>query len=215
MLLYSQSDESSREIDKPKEKEEKTMFKKAIDKIEWKGIVIFSSTVFFIFAIYFIGLSNKKEVPSSNESLTKGIKEGDQLSLNWPVYKLSGEKITLSEEFNGDVLFLNFWATWCGPCVKEMPSIQSLYNQFAGRVAFACISRENSEVLQSFMKKNNYTIPIYRVKGPPPAEWRIRAIPVTFIISRQGIISSKHEGMRDWADKDVVTLLENLIGEGT
>src|SRR5262245_37928663 len=68
---------------------------------------------------------------------------GDVVPLDWEVQTLDGKAVNLGELFAGRVAFLNFWASWCSPCVEEAASIDRLYTQFKDRVAFACLSQEN------------------------------------------------------------------------
>ena len=64
-------------------------------------------------------------------------------------------------DYEGKVVFLNFWASWCLPCVAELPSINKLYNQFKDEdVGFILISNENEEVLRKYSEKKNYDVPV-------------------------------------------------------
>src|SRR5262245_12124391 len=68
---------------------------------------------------------------------------GEVVSLDWEVQTLDGNSINLGKSFAGRVVFLNFWATWCPPCLGEAASIDRLHARLTDRVAFACISQEN------------------------------------------------------------------------
>jgi len=72
-------------------------------------------------------------------------------SLDWTVKTLDGTVVNLAEHAGDKTLFLNFWATWCGPCVAEMPSIEKLYSQFGSDMAFVCVSGEQAETIKKFM----------------------------------------------------------------
>jgi len=131
--------------------------------------------------------------------------------LDWTVQQLDGKEVNLEEEFGDRVVFLNLWATWCGPCVREMPSIEKLYRRFKGRVAFACISNEKIETIREFRDKKGYSFPIYHIAGEPPVEFQGGAIPASFIISRERRIELKHIGSADWSHETVVGFLETLL----
>ena len=134
-----------------------------------------------------------------------------EVSLDWNIQALDGTEFNLADKFNNEFLFLNFWATWCPPCVAEMPSIERLYQQFKGRMKFACISKEDLATINSFKKKKGYTFPIYHIKNNLPEEFNTDGIPATFIVSTAGQIKLKHVGGADWAHESVVNYLEGLL----
>ena len=116
-------------------------------------------------------------------------------------------------EFKGKVVFLNFWATWCPPCVAELPYIQSFYKDYKDKVAFVFVSQENWSTVNAFFKANNYDLPVYHykntsLKGLP----EVNSIPRTFIIDKEGNIRVDESGSADWNSeafrKQIDTLLE-------
>ncbi len=145
--------------------------------------------------------------------LSPGKAPGKKVSLDWNVTSLDGETKSMGNVSGGEILFLNFWATWCPPCVEEMPSIEKLYNRFKGRITFACISDDSIDKLRAFRDANRLTVPIYHIENPPPDEFGVRGIPTTFIISAKGEILQRHVGGADWAQKSVVDYLDMLLGE--
>jgi thiol-disulfide isomerase/thioredoxin len=114
--------------------------------------------------------------------------------------------------FRGKPLFVNVWATWCGPCVAEMPSIQSLYDatKDAG-VAFLLISEEEADVVSRFVADGQYTFPVY-VTEKLPGVFESRGIPTTFIVDREGKIIYRHTGGADWNSDSCQKLLRTLSG---
>ena len=115
----------------------------------------------------------------------------------WKLTALDGRETTLAEH-RGKVVFVNMWATWCGPCIEEMPSIQALYDaaQKEG-VAFVLVSEEHAETVKKFVEQEKYTLPIFTTQAVP-AKFQSRGIPATFIVSRQGAIVHQHVGMANW-----------------
>jgi thiol-disulfide isomerase/thioredoxin len=102
----------------------------------------------------------------------------------------NGKKISF-DEFKGKVLFINLWATWCGPCRVEMPTIQQLYNEQAGddKIKFVMLSLDTEKTvknIEGYIKGNSYTFPVYRPSGYLPELFQVPSIPVTFIVSKQG-----------------------------
>ena len=134
--------------------------------------------------------------------------------LSWKAHALSGEEFVISEKFPNKVLFLNLWATWCGPCIKEMPSIQKLHDRFKDKVAFLCLSDEESGEIQKFVEKEKYTLPFYYYpKGSLPSALQTRGIPATFIISKEGTVAFAHVGAVNWNHENVATFLEDLLAQ--
>lgn len=116
------------------------------------------------------------------------------------------------KELKGQVVFLNFWATWCPPCVKEMPSIQQLYNDYKGQVKFVLISMEEpTQDHQNFVKENNYTLPVYEATSLMHKDLRPVVFPTTIILDKNGKVVLKEEGGKDWNTPEVRELLQNLV----
>ncbi|MCP4657180.1 MAG: TlpA family protein disulfide reductase [bacterium] len=141
--------------------------------------------------------------------------EGPRLSLygqadpDWSVRTLEGEEVRLSD-FAGRVVFLNFWATWCIPCVAEMPSIQRLYESLADEdVAFLLVSEEDAETVRSLLEARDLNLPVYL--GVASAIYQSKGIPVTFIIDRDGTIVFRHLGSADWDQEACRAFIRRLL----
>ena len=109
------------------------------------------------------------------------------------------------------VVIVNFWATWCPPCVAEMPELQSLYQKYGDRVAFVMVTNEKQEVVEAFMEKNQYLMPVFYLATNPPEIFAFRGYPTTFIISREGRIVSKKTGAANWDSKATAKILDELL----
>ncbi|TWU28772.1 TlpA family protein disulfide reductase [Novipirellula artificiosorum] len=134
---------------------------------------------------------------------------GKIVSLDFTVRTLDDQEVNLEALREGRPMFLNFWATWCGPCVKEMSSIETLYKQSDGRLAFACVSKEETEVLKEFLDKHSYSFPVYRIEETP-SDFETRGIPATFVLSSLREVALQHVGAADWADPSVLDFVERL-----
>ncbi len=130
----------------------------------------------------------------------------EQASVAAPDFTLTdqfGESHTLSD-YQGKIVFLNFWATWCGPCKSEMPDIQALYEAHGGNaedlvvlgVAQPGAGREGSrEDITDFLAEGGYTYPVVMDEdGSVFAQYGIRAFPTTFMISSDGTVYGYVEG---------------------
>jgi thiol-disulfide isomerase/thioredoxin len=130
---------------------------------------------------------------------------------DWSIKSLDGQDFKMGG-LKGKVVFLNFWATWCPPCVAEMPSIQRLHDQSdKEKVRFICVSQEEASKVTKFVKERGFTFPIYTMRGEPPAVFRSRGIPATFILSADGRVAFKHVGSAKWDDKTSVDFIRGLI----
>lgn len=117
------------------------------------------------------------------------------------------------ESLKGKVVFLNIWATWCPPCIAEMPNIHSLYKKMdPNKVAFVMLSVDEGGIdkVKKFVDKKNYTFPVYMPASQFPQEFYSNAIPTTFIISPEGKIVAKQEGMAEYDTKEVREFLQGL-----
>ncbi len=135
------------------------------------------------------------------------LSEQDQ---QFPLLSPTGEQ-TLLAGMDGQPIFLNFWATWCPPCIAEMPSIQALYNEYGEDVAFVLVSNEPREVTQAFMKKHNYTLPTYSPLGSIPEVFDVSTIPATFLIGPNGRLLIHKTGAAKWDSRKVKTMIGELI----
>ena len=109
---------------------------------------------------------------------------------------LDGEPIELSS-LHGKVVVLDFWATWCPPCRAELPSIDKLNAEFAGKVEFLGVNDEDSGTVKAFLKKAGYTFPVLMDgKRQVHRTYGIRSIPVLLVIDRQGVIRQHFVGSR-------------------
>ena len=117
-------------------------------------------------------------------------------------------------DLRGSVVFLNFWATWCGPCRAEMPSMESLYNKYKekGFVMLAVNCGEKTEDVLTFRDEYNFSFPIaLDDDGKVSTSYGVQAIPTTFIIDRDGNIIARLVGSIDWDTPEFHTALELLL----
>ena len=133
-----------------------------------------------------------------------------KMDYNWRVQGLDGKELHVGKT-KGKVVFLNFWATWCFPCVAEMPSIQRLYDEIKSEeIHFMCVSDEDGKKVSKFVKENGFTFPLYTLVGEKPHVFKTRGIPATFIISQDGQIVFKHVGAAKWDDKTSIDFIKEL-----
>ena len=104
------------------------------------------------------------------------------------------------KDFKGKkTLFLNFWGTWCAPCITEWPSIQSLYDAKKDKVDFVLIAvQDEEEAVKKFLEKNNYTVPVYIAETPLTKNVLPTVFPTTYLLDLDGRILLKETSTKDW-----------------
>jgi thiol-disulfide isomerase/thioredoxin len=125
----------------------------------------------------------------------------EQPGFPWAVRTLTGTEVALAQ-LKGKVVFLNFWATWCGPCVREMPSIERLHHSLQGEeVAFLLVSNEDKDTVRQFLEAKRFDLPVYLQTGEAPEVFMSQSIPATYILDRNGVLVFKHIGSANWDDE--------------
>ncbi len=148
-------------------------------------------------------------VESSENTVT--ISDNDY---NWEFENLSGEKALLSD-YKGKVIFLNLWATWCPPCIAEMPSIQELYDKYKDneQIVFLIVSNEKTEKVSAFIQKRGFTFPVQITRYQLPKPFYTQSIPTTFLVSKSGKIVVKETGAANWGGEKMQKIVDELINE--
>lgn len=116
------------------------------------------------------------------------------------------------EDTKGKVVLLNFWATWCPPCIAEMPSLQKLYDNYNDKVEFILISDESFQTIHSFLEKNNYTFKVFN-EASKSGFFNIRSIPRTFLIDKQGKVVIDKTGAANWNSESVRQTIDTLLNQ--
>jgi peroxiredoxin len=127
----------------------------------------------------------------------------------------SGETVSLSS-LKGKVVFLNIWATWCGPCREEMPSMETLYDELKNNKDFVMLAvsqdTKGKAAVVSYVEKNGYHFKVLLDPENKVGEtYNVSGVPETFIIDRRGRIVAHHMGAFDWSRPDVKEALQQLL----
>lgn len=127
---------------------------------------------------------------------------------------IDGKMVSLSD-YRGKVVLVNVWATWCPPCVDEMPSMEKLYLALKGEnfeLLAVSIDALGTKVVAPFMKKYNLSFPaLMDTDGSIQTLYQTTGVPESFIIDQEGILIQKIIGPRDWAKPEIVNFFRNLI----
>jgi thiol-disulfide isomerase/thioredoxin len=158
-------------------------------------------------------MPDPKATASAPEAAESGISEPTEMvGTGFQMVDLEGKTVSF-ESLKGKVIFMNIWATWCPPCLAEMPNIHSLYRKVdPDKIAFVMLSVDEGGMnkVKKFIQKKSFTFPVYLPASPFPQEFQSPALPTTFIISPEGRIVAKQEGMAEYDTKEVLNFLQSM-----
>lgn len=126
-----------------------------------------------------------------------------------------GQDLSLSD-YKGKFVLLNFWATWCPPCVKEMPALNELHNKLQGSNNFEVVGVHVGPALatvKQFLKDKPVDFDIVIDKNMALSNWPVSGLPTTFLISPSGILLYKATGEREWGSAEMVKFIKGAMKE--
>jgi peroxiredoxin len=161
----------------------------------WKKIIP-SLFLFLLIAVAIVqAMSSNSEQQSSGENLG-GLKVGEKAP-DFTLQTLDGQTVTLSD-LQGKKVLLNFWATWCPPCKKEMPDMQKYYAESGDDIVILAVNIDPENDVQAFINEMQLTFPILldsqSAKKPISDVYAVISIPTSYFIDSTGVIQSKHIG---------------------
>jgi thiol-disulfide isomerase/thioredoxin len=152
-------------------------------------------------------------------SLPGAGERAETFDYNFTVKDLEGKQVDFNQ-FKGKVVFLNLWATWCGPCRAEMPSIHNLYNAVKGndKIVFVMLSLDRDDQqgkVVSYVADKSFTFPVYMTSGGVNAQLeQVSSIPTTFVLTPDGKIASKRVGTANYDTDKFKAFLQELSTAG-
>jgi len=199
-------------------------------KIANKNILLITLSILFLILIFFIpqpplwfnkvlnSSGVEKPTPHANHEGHSDHEDTDlkKASSTQLAVKSTNGKIIELESLKGKVVFLNFWATWCGPCISEMPSINKLHNKLKGNkdVVFLMVDVDGAIGNSAeFMAKENYSLPVFVPVGEIDAALFSESLPTTLIINKSGKVILKNEGEAKYDTKEMFDLISKLAAE--
>lgn len=178
--------------------------------IEWAVLVTIGTL------LYVTGLHTEVIGQIQRAVLATGIMQPEieenapKADYNLSLQALDGEYVSLAD-YKGKTIFINFWATWCPPCVAEMPDIESLYQKVGNEVAFVMISLDKEPYkAKNFIDKKGFEMPVYFLASNLPKIYNPSSIPTTYVISPAGEIVVTRHGMAKYDTKDFIAFLRSL-----
>tara|TARA_Y100001972_G_scaffold129201_1_gene195167 strand:+ start:4118 stop:4678 length:561 start_codon:yes stop_codon:yes gene_type:complete len=178
--------------------------------IEWSIIIVVGATLYFT-GLHTQVLGQMQRVMLATGIITPDLNEPQTpASYQLTLEDLEGNKIPF-EQFRGKKVFLNFWATWCPPCIAEMPDIHDLYEKVGDKTSFVMISMDKEkEKARAFIENKEFTFPVYFLASPLPSVYDPHAIPTTYVISPDGEIVVTRHGMAKYDTKKFRKFLSEL-----
>jgi cytochrome c biogenesis protein CcmG, thiol:disulfide interchange protein DsbE len=170
-----------------------------------KGVALLIILVAVIAIIF--SISTPKQTPKIT---------ADRTVPDFSLVDIESRQVRLSD-LRGSVVFVNFWATWCGSCVEEIPSIEKLYRQLSENPQFKMVTilvKDDLQRASGFMKQNGYTFPVYLNTDESAAKFfGITGVPETFILDKKGLLRHKIIGPAEWDSPGVMENLQILFKE--
>jgi thiol-disulfide isomerase/thioredoxin len=181
-----------------------------------------SDVFFLLFIVLLIVPASRVEVMSFVIRLTSmspsELKVEDQFTITaqdrtWQLSDMNGDNITLSSLMDDRPVFINFWATWCPPCVAELPGIAELYNKYGNQVHFILATNEPATTVLPFAEKRQLTkLPFYQYHSTPAAFYS-ESIPTTFLLSKNGKVVLSKKGAARWDSDRMGQIIDQLLKE--
>jgi thiol-disulfide isomerase/thioredoxin len=135
---------------------------------------------------------------------------------NFDIRDMDGSTVNMSS-YKGKVVFINLWATWCGPCRVEMPSIQELYNHVdKDKIIFVMLSldtEENQPKVTKYIREKGFSFPVFQPASQLPRQLQVGSIPTTVVIGKDGKIKMKKVGTANYATSEFQNFLNELTAQ--
>jgi peroxiredoxin len=178
-------------------------------RVNFHAVVIIFLIVILFGILILLQTKDSSYNPSSVPLIAKGLR-----APNFSLPGLDGRMVSLTD-YKGKVVLLNIWATWCPPCVEEMPSMEKLYQELQGEgfeILAVSIDESGAQDMLPFMKKHKLSFPaLIDSKGTLKELYQTTGVPESFIIDKDGILVEKVIGPRNWAIPEAIGFFRNLI----
>ncbi|ALL04037.1 thioredoxin [Pedobacter sp. PACM 27299] len=151
--------------------------------------------------------------PDTSIDYKKGNENIQSESLAGVRFKDAAGKVVDLGDLKGKVIFINFWATWCPPCLAEMPSVNKLYEQFKADdgVVFIMVDADSDfPKAKKYMDRKGYQMPVYAVASRIPQQLFAGSLPTTVVLDKHGRLSYHEVGAADYGNKKFVDFIKQL-----
>jgi peroxiredoxin len=188
--------------------------------LSWIGVLAVTIVAALVFYSLKGELSRQEQssvtvVEDSTNKLRLEIPKTPAAAPNFELKDPAGKQLSL-KDFRGKVVFLNFWATWCPPCIEEMPAMEKLHQELEkdGLVMLAVNFQEGPERVKEFFTQHNLTFtPLLDRDGKVTEQYQAWGLPVTVVINKRGEIAARAMGSKDWHTDEARQLFKKLLAE--
>ncbi len=160
----------------------------------------------FFILFFLVSCSQKVDAPMSKVS--------QNINSEFNLPNLDNAYVS-SDEYKGKYILINFWATWCAPCVKELPSLNNLNKIFLKNDSFEMIAinigQEKSVVKKFLNEKASVDFTVLLDEKMELSNWNVQAIPTTFLVDKTGKVLYKSEGEKSWDDPKFITFFNSFL----
>jgi peroxiredoxin len=174
------------------------------------GLLIIVAVTLLVLRFQKTGSGN----PELETDLSQFKPEAGYLAPRFTLRNLKGNLEGL-DDHSGKVIVINFWATWCAPCVKEMPSFETLYRRYRSKgltLLAISLDKEDSSKVQEFVDKHNLSFPVLLdTEGVAEKLYPSFTIPFTYVIDKQGRVVARVDGAKDWESPETFEAVEHLL----
>jgi DsbE subfamily thiol:disulfide oxidoreductase len=170
-------------------------------------------TSLIIFATFSLGVQADSDALKKDSISTL---QNDAMAPNCTLTSVDGKQIDDMQQFQGKVLYVDFWASWCGPCAQSFPFLNDLNREFRGQglQVLGINVDEKSKDAQTFLLKHPANFKIAAdASGKCPEDFGVKAMPSTYLIDRNGVIRYIHLGFRPSETKKLRAMVEQLLAE--
>lgn len=134
---------------------------------------------------------------------------------NWRIRGLGEDEPVRLDAFRGRVLFINLWASWCIPCVREMGSIERLRERLEDTgIVFLAVAADREAAVRRFLRRHGHALPVYLEETRIPASFGLRGLPTTWVVDGAGRIVLLRHGEAVWDTDEVEAFLRSLAERG-
>jgi len=188
----------------------------------WIGSIVLGVMIIAVLVFYNLkgGLSQQEQssvtvIEDSTNKLRLEFPKTPAAAPNFELKDPAGKPLSL-KDFRGKVVFLNFWATWCPPCIEEMPAMEKLHQELEkdGLVMLAVNFQEGPERVKEFFTQHNLTFtPLLDRDGKVTEQYQAWGLPVSVVINKRGQIAARATGSKDWHSDEARQFFKKLLAE--
>lgn len=177
---------------------------------EWVILITVGSFI-YLMGWHTVIASKLQQAVLSTGIISPSVLEEERFaSYEFVLEDINGQRVHFTD-FKQKTVFVNFWATWCPPCIAEMPDIHNLYEETGKEVSFVMISVDQDEnKAKKFIKDKEFDFPIYFLRSGLPKGYNTHSIPTTYLIDKNGKIRVENSGMAKYNTSSFKELLSTI-----